>query len=117
MPIDSYCLFNSSIFNQRLNEYFELLHDETTRVIRYENFLYNKMFLVDSICDWFQIGLSQNCKQTIAASVSYIPDVENPLIHIRQAHPGDYKHKLQPQTIDALNALFARFLTTFGYVA
>ena len=113
--IDDYCLFNSSIYNARLYDYFEVLHDPETRVLRYEDFIYDKMALVSSICDWFSIDLSLERKQAIAAHFDYVPAQELPLEHVRQVHPGDHGRKLQPQTIDALNAVFARFLATFGY--
>jgi hypothetical protein len=56
-------------------------------------------------------------KQAIAARFDYIPPEETPLKHVRQVHPGDHKRKFQPKIVDALNAVFARFLATFRYSA
>ena len=35
--------------------------------------------------------------------------------HVRKGQPGDYRNKLKPETIDALNERFASILTMFGY--
>lgn len=114
-PIDDYCLFNSWIFNTGLNNYFELVRDPATRILRYEDFIYDKLAVVSSVCEWFAIDLPPDRRQAIAASFDYVPSEEMPLQHVRQVHPGDHKRKLQPRTVEALNAVFARFFATFGY--
>ncbi len=36
-------------------------------------------------------------------------------VHARQATPGDHKRKLQPETVEHLDALFSNILAEFGY--
>jgi hypothetical protein len=61
--------------------------------------------------------LLSRSREAIAAAHDIIPQTERPDQHIRQAHPGDYRRKLKPETIAALNAVLGRFFLTFGYAA
>jgi hypothetical protein len=51
----------------------------------------------------------------VARKYDVIPTVEKQDKHIRQVHPGNYKAKLKPDTIERLNTSLAGFLTHHGY--
>lgn len=115
MDIDAYCLYYSWMINSQLLSHADIISDPKTLILKYDQFLYDKRGLVQQLCDWFCVGLSSERIETIAAAHDIIPETERPNQHVRQAHPGDYRRKLKPETISALNAVLGRFLTTFGY--
>jgi hypothetical protein len=72
---------------------------------------------------WFK-GLLAYCKlevtpalhQTIFAEAQKIrPAKENIYSHVRKGMPGDYREKLRPKTVDALNQIFAQVLKGYRY--
>jgi hypothetical protein len=117
MGIDEYCLYYTWMINSQLLSHADVISDRKTLILKYEEFLYDKRGLVQQVCDWFRIGLSPARIEAIAAAHDVIPQTERPDQHIRQAHPGDYRRKLKPETIAALNAVLGRFFLTFGYSA
>jgi hypothetical protein len=54
-------------------------------------------------------------RREIAARGDVFPDKENYEEHIRQVHPGNYKKKLEPKTIRALDDILAADMAPFGY--
>jgi Sulfotransferase domain len=115
LNIDAYCLYYSWMINSQLLSQADVISDPQTLILKYEDFIFDKCRLVRQLCDWFSVDLSSKRIEAIAAAHDFIPEGERPDRHIRQALPGDYRRKLKPETISALNAVLARFFTTFGY--
>jgi hypothetical protein len=115
MGIDEYCLYNSWRMNEALFGYSEILDDPNTLILKYEDFIYNKVNLARSICNRFSLELGPNRIADIVAPHDIFPAADQPYQHVRQVHPGDHKRKLKPETINALNACCEKFLTTFNY--
>jgi len=115
MNIDSYCLQYSWMINSQLLSHADVISDPKTLILKYEEFLYDKRRLVRQLCDWFSADLSSERIEAIAAAHDSIPQTERPDQHIRQAHPGDYRRKLKPETIATLNVVLDRFFRRFGY--
>jgi hypothetical protein len=115
MDIDAYCLYYSWMINSQLLSHADVISDRKTLVLRYEEFVYDKLGLVRQLCDWLSVGLSSERIEAIAAAHDVFPEKERADQHVRQAHPGDYRRKLKPETISALNAVLGRFFMTFDY--
>jgi hypothetical protein len=113
--IDSYCLMYSWVVNADLFVHRDIISDKNTKIFRYEDFVYDKRNLAQGICDWFNLLLSAEKIAAIADAHISIPEAERADQHLRQAHPGDYLRKLQPETIAVLNGVFANYLKAFGY--
>lgn len=113
--LDEYCLFNSWLINAWLNFFNDILKSNDTLVVRYEDFIYDKMHLARSINDWFFLDIPADRLAEIVAPHDVIPEIDQPDDHIRQAHPGDHRRKLKPGTIAVLDALLGQFLKTFNY--
>jgi hypothetical protein len=92
-----------------------VLCDQDALVLRYENFVYNKVAMAKDICRWCGINLPEERIREFAAAYGAIPQGDEPHAHIRQVHPGDHKRKLHPDTIAVLNASLANFLDAFSY--
>src|SRR5258708_9780880 len=92
--IDEYCLFQSWVVNSALLSHADIISDPKTHILKYEEFLYNKLCIVRALCDWFSVSLSLDRMKAIATAHDFMPEGERPDHHIRQAHPGDYRRKL-----------------------
>jgi hypothetical protein len=115
MDLDRHCLFNSWIVNADFFLHRDIIADPQTLILKYEDFVYDKRYLASAICSWFNLDIPQERLSAIIAPYESIPVTERPDQHVRQAHPGDYRRKLKPETIAALNAVLAEFIATFGY--
>ena len=117
MNLDRYCLFYSWIVNADFFLHHNIIVDPLTLVLKYEDFVYDKGHVVNEICNWFNLDIPAQRLSEIVAHYAGIPVAEQPDQHIRQAHPGDHRRKLKPETIAALNGVLAEFMATFGYQA
>lgn len=117
MNLDRYCLFYSWIVNADFFLHHNIIVDPLTLVLKYEDFVYDKGHVVNEICNWFNLDIPAQRLSEIVAHYAGIPVAEQPDQHIRQAHPGDHRRKLKPETIAALNGVVAEFMATFGYQA
>jgi sulfotransferase family protein len=115
MDLDRYCLFYSWIVNADFFLHRDIIADPLTLILKYEDFVYDKRHLVDTVCNWFSLVIPDERRFAIVARYAGIPVAEQPDQHIRQAHPGDYRRKLKPETIAALDGVLANFMATFGY--
>ena len=84
-------------------------------VLRYEDFIYDKMRIARSICDWCGIDMSEQRMAAIASQQDIFPDSPQLRSHIRQVHPGDHRRQLQAATITTLDASLSGFMEAFGY--
>jgi hypothetical protein len=115
MDLDKYCLYYSWIVNADFFLHRDIIADPLTLVLKYEDFVYDKGHLAKVICEWFSLVIPNERLSAIVAPYAEIPVAEQPDQHIRQAHPGDHRRKLKPETIAALNGVLANFLAAFGY--
>ncbi len=114
-PIDVFMKLRSERFSKLYLSYDRILDDPLLRVYRYEDVLYKKRDWVKNICDWFSWSVGKGARHEIADAYDQIPGSENPGQHVRRAHPGDYKEKLDDKTIAFLNELLAPILDRHGY--
>jgi Sulfotransferase domain len=115
LGIDDFCRRLAWTLNVELSYLQSVLDDKDTLVLRYEDFIYDKLLIGRSICDWCGIESSNERLAEIVKPHDFFPDVEQPCRHVRQGHPGDHCRKLQPATVKELDASLRTFLKTFGY--
>jgi hypothetical protein len=115
MDLDRYVKFYSWVVNADFFLHRDIIGDPQTLVLKYEDFVYDKRQLVSTICDWFSLDIPQERLASIIAPYEAIPVAERPDQHVRQVHPGDYRRKLKPETIAALDGVLDEFMATFGY--
>jgi hypothetical protein len=66
--LDSFCLHYSWIVNADFFLHRDIVLDPQTKVFRYEDFLYDKRKLIDGICYWFGLPLSQEQLNAVASA-------------------------------------------------
>jgi hypothetical protein len=115
LSIDEFCMASAWHFNAIFWMMRMVLRDQDTLVLRYEDFIYDKVGLGKDICRWCGINVPEERIREFAAAHGAIPKGDEPHAHVRQVHPGDHKRKLRPDTIAVLNASLANFLDAFSY--
>jgi hypothetical protein len=113
--LDNYAISNAKFLRQNYMAFKPLLDLESTKILRYEDYIYNKADLISAITGWFNIHIEATCVEGIALRHHIIPEIENPLSHVRQVHPGDGERKLRPETLALLGRLLEDIIDYFGY--
>lgn len=113
--LDDYVLQKAPSY---LRHYYRTLQVETmpdTTVLRYEDIIYDKKLLVSTVAEGMGCDLPAAELDRIATKHDQIPDAENEDRHIRQVHPGNFRKKLKPETIEKLNDIFSVILNKLNY--
>jgi Sulfotransferase domain len=113
--IDEYVKANSWIISSEYYCYRHLVGQSNTKVLRYEDYIYEKKRLVLDIGEWFGLPVHAERAAQIAESQDIVPKTEDRTQHIRQIHPGDAARKLRRETIETLREVFVDYLHRFGY--
>ncbi len=115
MDIDSFVLSRKKSYLRNFEVYRNKLPEKYTKIIRYEDVIYDKPDLLKAIAEHFDLPIDKIAIEKIAKKHDLIPDAEQVTSHVRQVHPGNYKDKLSPETISKLNVDLESFLAFFNY--
>ncbi len=113
--LDAYVLDKAPAYLRHFYRTLQLLALPTTTMLRYEDIIYDKPALVDAVARTMGAKLEPDVHRDIAKRHDKIPSSENKDSHVRQVHPGNYRKKLKPETIDQLNDRFGAILTQLRY--
>ncbi len=115
-PIEKYVIKQANKMLPRWRKYVEMLSsDPDLKVYKYE-------YIIDNFEDWAR-DVSEHCtlpakeKMIQALAEKHVSDVsiEDVRKHRRQIRSGDHARKLDQETIDKLDIIFADVLDAFGY--
>jgi hypothetical protein len=98
-----------------MKEFTPLLSDPLLKLFRYEDVIFAKRRLLESISSHFGWQSDSRTISLILAWADVVPTEERPTEFIRRVHPGDHREKLSKPAIGELNAILADTLKTFGY--
>ena len=84
-------------------------------LIRYEDIIFDKLKMVNLLCDYLGITLDVGLKSAIAEKHHILPSKERISNHIRKATPGDHKEKLSAETIEFINEAYSDAMQEFNY--
>lgn len=115
IDIDDYVLMNAPTYLRHFYRTLQIDTLSTTTTIRYEDIVYDKHKLSDAIINAIQCDISKEDRQIIVTKHDVIPGSENEDAHIRQVHPGNFRKKLKPETIEELNDCFSVILRVLNY--
>lgn len=82
---------------------------------RYEDMVYRKTEWAHDVCDHFGWKQPDHVIASAVTPFDVFPEEEQTDQHVRQVHPGNYKKKLKPETIEKLNRMLKDELESFGY--
>jgi hypothetical protein len=111
-------VLNSEIQEKLLSSYaaYDLLPHNNLLVIRYEDYIFDKLKLVSTVLGHLGIEVPEQRQVEIAKTVDLMPDKEQVYQHVRHARPGDHVVKLPAGVIDVLTAKFDRILSKYTYI-
>jgi hypothetical protein len=113
--IDRFCISNIDLYLSCFRDYSELIDDSAVKILRYEDFVFDKLALASTICNWFSLDINSTGLNELVRPFDIFPTDDKPHEHIRQVRPGDYKRKLQSASIEILNAILEKFIRRFDY--
>jgi hypothetical protein len=96
-------------------QFAPLLSDPLLKLFRYEDVIFEKRRLLESISSHFGWASNAPAISQILAWADVVPSEERPTEFIRRVHPGDHRNKLSQPAIGELNTILAETLKTFGY--
>jgi hypothetical protein len=106
LGIDEYVLREAPELKRKIELYSQALSPATTRKFNYEDIFFDKYSFICEIFRHFEIEVADQILATVARGSDIRPEREDQSRHIRQGYPGDFRAKLQPSTISALNEIF-----------
>lgn len=115
--IDATVLRQSPDMAKTMLEYAPIVGWDTTTVLRYEDYVFSKRALIETIARAFNWSIDEELIGKILAWADVRPETENPKAFVRKVTPGDHRGKLRPETIAKLNSELAATMELFGYVA
>ena len=116
--IDEYVLENSEKIYDIYTNYIQHLLQKNTQVYvcRYEEMINDFEGWLTGLLDYAELKITPELKQKfIMEHQAKTPKKEDYNQHLRKGKAGDYKTKLQPETIDNLNIKFKEILYYFDY--
>lgn len=113
--IDPYVLGRAAGMTNAMMAYAPIMGSPTLTVARYEDYVFQKVQLMDLIADRFGWQVSPRLKDRILEWADVRPAAEDQTQFIRKVTPGDHLEKLRPETIATLNEIVRPALDLFGY--
>ena len=117
--IDKFVIKNADKTRVVFQRYLDLLVNKHSNyhLTRYEDMTNDFESWLSNLLHYCGLDVSSSLRQELLdEAYSIRPKNENINKHIRQAKPGDHKRKLNQDTIDYIEELFADILKGFGYL-
>lgn len=96
-------------------EYRYLLNDSKIRIFKYEDVIRAKRRWIEDILSFLGWSCAASLPDQILGWADVIPAKEDPRAFVRKVTPGDYREKLKPDTIVAIENILTPALSLFGY--
>lgn len=104
-----------NIFKNGFAMYETFLSSKTTRVYRYEDVIYQKFEWIADMLEYLGLDLDSDLISSIARKHDIHPLREDPLKHVRQVTPGNFRKHLTEETIEKLNFQLSKIIIRYGY--
>ncbi|WP_298637102.1 sulfotransferase domain-containing protein [uncultured Umboniibacter sp.] len=113
--LNEFVLERSFSYAEYFKWYGHAFQGVDVKVVRYEDIIYKKLEWMVDLVNWLGLPLDMAILEKVVAKHDVLPEAEDEGSHIRQVHPGNYKAKLERETIMKLNRRLITFLETYGY--
>ena len=115
VDIDDAVLRYSGGMRRTAMEYEAIVDSPSLKILRYEDYIFDKRALIDLIVKTFGWEITDQVKSDILGWADVRPTQEDPTMFIRRVTPGDHLEKLKPETIAQLDEILGPALRMFGY--
>lgn len=118
LEIDDYVRQITPAYRQFMADYrTRLCEPFDVKIYRYEDVIYRKAEWVADLARHFGWEVGQEITGSIAAKHDTIPEREDVKSHVRQVHPGNFRKKLKPETVEYLDDYLEEEMAFLGYGA
>jgi len=116
MSVDEFALEKANNYLKSFKLYRKKLPTETLSTYLYEDIIYNKKPWLQDLVKKLQLPLNNQLINKVVNTFDIFPDKEDQTKHIRWVHPGNYKTRFKPETIEQLNEILREFLFYYNYI-
>lgn len=113
--LNEFVLERSFSYAEYFKWYGNAFQGVDVKVARYEDIIYRKLDWMIELIDWLELPLDLEILKKVVEKHDVLPEKEDENQHIRQVHPGNYKNKLERDTIMKLNRRLISFLEAYEY--
>lgn len=113
--INDFVLSRINYFGLNYFRTLQIKYMDNTMFRRYEDIIFNKEKFVSDICEFSNINLSDEQICEIAAEHDIVPDQEQVGQHVRNVKPGNFREKLEEETIQIINNRLFGAIRGLGY--
>ena len=113
--LNDFVLERSFSYAEYFKWYAHAFQNVNVKAVRYEDVIYKKLEWMKELVVWLGLPLDLAILEKVVSKHDVVPTSEDEGSHIRQVHPGNYKKKLERDTIMKLNRRLIKFLETYGY--
>jgi hypothetical protein len=118
LTVDEYVIAKSDAVRYAFQEYQRLLLEQypNTYLTTYEQMVSDFAGWLDRLLRYCELDVSESLFESLVQENDNLtPKTENIHKHLRKGQAGDYREKLKAETVEYLDAKFARILARFGY--
>lgn len=116
ITIDEHVLSQSDRFVNTYNEYIRKVYGkENVLFLKYEELITDFSYCLAKINQHCSFGLNYTQLKKLDKSDAFLVKKEDPNSHKRKISKGDFREKLNPETIAVLNKKFEAVLNTLNY--
>ena len=115
ISVDTFVLQRAGLYLKIYEQYTKNLNVKKIATYRYEDVIFEKFEWLKSMVN--HLGLPYNEEDVVKVSKKHdvIPDVEDERSHIRSVRPGNFRSKLEEETVVKLNDMYSNLLEKYGY--
>lgn len=115
MELDEFAIKKAGEYLKSFHLYREKLPADSLVTYRYEDVIYKKKDWLKGLVNHVELPKNRKLIRVVADKHDVFPEREDESKHIRQVHPGNFRKRLQPATIERLDEILAPFLDFYGY--
>ena len=115
MTIDEFVLARANGVKAGYDSVFAAIGDKPHKLFRYEDVIFAKRQWMAETLDYLALAVPPRLLDSVAERNDIRPAAEQEDQHVRRVTPGDFRAKLRPETIAALDAALAPILMRYGY--
>jgi hypothetical protein len=115
--IDRWVVDNHGAVMRNLEGYLaqRFLRRPNVAIYRYEDVVFRKRDWIRDLVAWYGWEIAEARVEAVAAKADVFPSRADPMKHIRQVTPGNYRTALKPATQNLLTNQFRQLLNLFDY--
>lgn len=115
MTIDEFVLARANGVKAGYDSVFAAIGDKPHKLFRYEDVIFAKRQWMAETLDYLALAVPPRLLDTVVERNDIRPAAEQEDQHVRRVTPGDFRAKLRPETISALDGALAPILMRYGY--